>query len=104
MIPVDQVVKILGVKHPDDFAQNWPLIETCLESLECGSTNSQIGAMATIAVETAYTFRPIKERTPFGVEREAYFEAMYGPNTHRGKILGNTETGDGVRFAGEGFI
>jgi hypothetical protein len=106
MITADkaEIAKILRVKDPDDFARNWPVIEICLESLGCGSTNSQIGAMATVAVETAYTFRPIKERSPHGVNREAYFEAMYGPDTRRGKILGNTQAGDGAKFAGAGFI
>jgi predicted chitinase len=34
----------------------------------------------------------------------AYFERSYGPGTRRGKRLGNTQKGDGARFAGRGIF
>ena len=56
-------------------------------------------ALATFKHETAHTFRPIHE---YG--GEAYFNKRYGPQTAVGKRLGNTQPGDGARFAGRGFV
>lgn len=55
-------------------------------------------ALATIRHETANTYAPIHE---YG--STAYFNRRYGPNTTVGKKLGNTQKGDGARFAGRGF-
>lgn len=43
--------------------------------------------------------RPIKERGG-----SIYFNTRYGPHTRVGKVLGNTEKGDGARYAGRGFV
>lgn len=32
------------------------------------------------------------------------FEKKYGPNTSKGKILGNTQSGDGSKYRGRGFL
>lgn len=55
--------------------------------------------LATFKWETAHTMRPIDE---FG--GSAYFNKRYGPGTSVGKILGNTENGDGARFHGRGYV
>jgi hypothetical protein len=73
----------------------WPKIETCLDALGCGSLNSKIGALATIAVETAGTFEPLHE---YG--SDALHEKEYGGRPD----LGNVHVGDGAKFAGRGFI
>jgi putative chitinase len=78
-----------------NVAQYWPLVQQCLESLGVGSKASQVAALATIAVETAYTFRPVHE---YGSDAE--HEKVYG---HRAK-LGNLHDGDGARYAGRGFV
>lgn len=36
--------------------------------------------------------------------REAFFEATYGPQTARGKDLGNVQPGDGGKFYGRGLL
>lgn len=54
--------------------------------------------LATSYHETGYTMQPITERGP-----RAYFD-KYEPGTRIGKILGNTQKGDGYRFRGEGDV
>lgn len=81
-----------------NVAKNWPIINQCLQSLPgCGTTNSQIGALSTIAVETAYTFKPIHEygnHKYLGKEGADYFGRGFIQLTHRynyekyGKLLG----------------
>ena len=59
-------------------------------------------ALATAYLETAGTMQPIKE---YG--GAAYFRRQYDPKGSRplvAKALGNTEEGDGVKFAGRGFV
>lgn len=56
-------------------------------------------ALATFKWETAHTMAPIDE---FG--GDAYFNKRYGPGTKVGKVLGNTQAGDGARFHGRGYV
>ena len=55
-------------------------------------------SLATAALETAYTMQPIKERGG-----RSYFN-KYEPGTRLGKMLGNTQKGDGYKFRGEGHV
>ena len=55
--------------------------------------------LATFKWETAHTFKPIDEHGS-----PDYFESRYGPQTNVGKILGNTQPGDGARFHGRGYV
>jgi putative chitinase len=55
--------------------------------------------LATFKWETAHTMHPIDE-----IGSDAYFNKRYGPQTKVGKILGNTQTGDGARFHGRGYV
>lgn len=59
--------------------------------------------LATVEHETARTFRPIAERHA-GPNRVAYFEALYGHLTARGKRLGNTAPGHGALYHGRGYV
>ena len=59
-------------------------------------------ALATAYHETAGTMQPIKERGG-----EAYFHRMYdiqGARPAKARELGNVTPGDGVRYAGRGFV
>lgn len=49
--------------------------------------------------ETAHTMQAISE---YG--GAAYFNQRYGPGTPVGRVLGNTQPGDGNRFHGRGFV
>jgi hypothetical protein len=53
---------------------------------------------ATVYHESAKTFQAINESGT-----EAYFNRRYGPQTKVGKLLGNTNVGDGARFRGRGM-
>lgn len=55
--------------------------------------------LATFKWETAHTMKPIDE---FG--SNAYFNKRYGPQTKVGKMLGNTQAGDGALFHGRGYV
>ena len=55
--------------------------------------------LATFKWETAHTMSPIDE---FG--SDARFNRLYGPQTRVGRVLGNTEPGDGARFHGRGYV
>jgi putative chitinase len=55
--------------------------------------------LATIKWETANTFKPTNER---GSDDE--LEQRYGPRSAAGATLGNTETGDGARYKGRGYL
>jgi hypothetical protein len=59
-------------------------------------------ALATAYHETAYTMQPIKEHGGHG-----YFTRMYditGKRPHVARELGNTQEGDGARYAGRGYV
>ncbi|HEX8189897.1 MAG TPA: glycoside hydrolase family 19 protein [Pyrinomonadaceae bacterium] len=55
--------------------------------------------LATFKWETAHTMRPIDEGGS-----AAYFNTRYGPQTKVGKMLGNTQAGDGALFHGRGYV
>jgi len=76
-------------------AANWPRILDALDAAGLRSDLVEVAAAATVAVETARTFRPINE---FG--SQAYFTEHY-EGRHD---LGNVLPGDGARFHGRGYI
>ena len=55
--------------------------------------------LGTFKWETAHTLRPIDE-----IGSAARFNKLYGPQTRVGKMLGNTQDGDGPRFHGRGYV
>jgi putative chitinase len=103
---LDRTKFFAGVKSRIDPTLNQQQVDglnAILDGLEAGSTISSIPraayALATIFHETAGTFQPIHE---YG--STAYFNKRYGPNTKVGRQLGNTQAGDGARYAGRGYV
>jgi hypothetical protein len=84
---------------------NWPLIFYTLTQAGQGSVRSLIGAVATIAIETASTWLPIRELFNDPPGQFEYFENKYGAGKHpNAEQMGHTQPGDGARYFGRGFI
>jgi putative chitinase len=76
--------------------------EMLLDKLHGLQTSWVAYALATTWHETAATMQPILEKGG-----PAYFKRMYDPEgkrPHVARALGNTMPGDGVRFAGRGYV
>jgi len=78
----------------------WPMFGEWFASVgQTQSAAAKSAVLATIGVETAWTFTPLDEYGGYD-----YFERMYGPQTSVGQSLGNVYQGDGARYHGRGFI
>lgn len=73
---------------------NWPVLEASLSKQGIGSNLVCIAAIATVKVECP-PFHPIHEYGSY-----QYFQQHYEGRAD----LGNTQPGDGARYAGRGFI
>lgn len=94
-----QIAAIVGCPEPNVW-KYWPPILSALESRGIGDKPVQIAALATIGVE-AGSFEPVREAYWLSeAERNAYLTRMYEGR----EDLGNTQPGDGIRFAGRSFI
>ncbi|MEN6301672.1 MAG: hypothetical protein ABFD96_03065 [Armatimonadia bacterium] len=74
---------------------SWPRLIEALEARGIRSDLVEVATAATVAIETARTFRPINE---YGGEQ--YFTEHYEHRTD----LGNVRPGDGARYHGRGFV
>jgi predicted chitinase len=100
MIPITRTVSVEQLQQmfplaSKNIAKNWPLLQDALEFEGILTPECEIAAAATVAVETAHTFAPIRE---FG--NVAYFTKHYENRAD----LGNTQPGDGAKFCGRGFV
>lgn len=94
----EQIAK--AIKCPaGNVESDWPRIEQGLASFAGYSDKVAIAALATIAVETAHTFKPIHE-----IGSKAYFIKHYWENEHVRKMLGNITPEDAWKYAGAGYI
>lgn len=89
MILPDAVVLATGCPRANVLA-HWPTLYTALERAGADALPSQVGAIATVAVETG-RFVPTPE-----YDSGAAYEGRLD--------LGNSHPGDGMRYKGRGFI
>lgn len=80
-----------GTTIESDASQCYDLIQTALMKQGIYTDLTMCGAMATIRVETAKTFKPIEEFSS-------------GQQYEGRKDLGNDVPGDGIKFKGRGYI
>ena len=90
----DEIVAATGCDRANT-ERYWPEVLAALAERDAASRASCIGAVATVAIETASTFAPINE---YG--GDDYFTRMYEGRAN----LGNDQPGDGARYHGRGFI
>lgn len=74
--------------------------------MDCIEKDTYIGSvyymsyiLATTYLETAWSFRPIKE-----IGGNAYFTRMYWDNRSKARVLGNLSAEDAVNYCGRGFV
>lgn len=102
VIDADTILRAMPCT-PTNVRRYWPLIVEHCWLAGILSPNTAIAVAATVGIETAHRFAPVRERYN-GPSREEYFEAKYGYRTHVGRLLGNIRPGDGARFYGRGFL
>ena len=76
--------------------------EAIVEALRGQPISYVAYALATAWHETAHTMKPVKE-----IGGTRYFTRMYdikGRRPHVARRLGNTQPGDGAKFAGRGYV
>lgn len=81
-----------------------PVVLNALDKAGIGDRDMVLMALATIRAETA-GFEPISEfQSKWNTPPGGSPFSLYDPGTQVGKVLGNTQPGDGARFKGRGFI
>lgn len=91
---------LFGGKLTQDQVNGLTAILDYWESEEaCKDDRHLAYALATTYHETDTKMQPINEYG--GAD---YFNRRYGPGTKVGKSLGNTQPGDGARYAGRGWV
>lgn len=84
----------------DSFAFLFSKIETDNRFSDTDTDRRKLAyCLATFKWETAHTMKPIDEHGS-----DAYFNRRYNPQTKVGKMLGNTQPGDGALFHGRGYV
>ncbi len=81
-------------------AEHWPKLVEQLDHCDINDRPTQIAMFGTVAIETASTFRPVREAFWLSQAARNEFYQRYEGRAD----LGNVHPGDGVRFHGRGFI
>lgn len=97
-LTADQLARAFPGAKPAAIRRYWPFVQDALRAADLTTPPLVAYALATIAAETA-GFMPLRE----GLSRYNTAKNPFDLYEHRGD-LGNTQPGDGPRFAGRGFI
>lgn len=94
-LTTDRIAQIINAPA-QNVAAHWPLLEAALTSLGASSDMADVAAIATVRVECP-PFKPSLEK--YNGIPEEYFKRY-----DNRRDLGNTTSGDGLKFRGRGFI
>lgn len=94
----DAVRPIFGGKLTTGQVQGISAIVSAWAIYGNSNRNELAYCLATPVIETAWTMQPITEYGP-----KSYFN-KYNAGTAIGKRLGNTQTGDGFKYRGRGYV
>ena len=101
-VTADMVKQMFPATPLAPIAANLPSVLDGLRAFSLGDKPMVLMALGTIRAETE-GFVPISEfKSKFNTETTPFDK--YDPGTSIGKMLGNTEPGDGARFKGRGFV
>jgi hypothetical protein len=98
------VSPLFPATKPANVSRYLPYVAAAMQALGLVDAGMLLAALGTIRAETE-GFLPIAEfQSQFNTQPGAAPFSSYGPGTNVGKVLGNTEEGDGARFKGRGFV
>jgi hypothetical protein len=98
------VSSLFPATKPANVSRYLPYVAAAMQALALVDAGMLLVALGTIRAETE-GFLPIAEfQSQFNTPPGAAPFSSYDPGTNVGKVLGNTEVGDGARFKGRGFV
>jgi putative chitinase len=101
-VTVAMVCKMFPATKPASITQNLPFVLDGLQAVDLTDKAMVCMALGTIRAETE-GFVPISEfKSVFNTATTPFDK--YEPGTALGHRLGNTQTGDGAKFKGRGFV
>jgi hypothetical protein len=102
LVSAELVAKMFPVTKLASVTANLPFVLGGLKSRSLGDKGMVLMALATIRAETE-GFVPIDEGVSHFNTQTSPFD-LYDPGTNNGMRLGNTQSGDGARFKGRGYV
>ena len=103
-LTLEFVRQLFPATKPANIARYLPYVAAALNALKLTDWPMVCAALGSIRAETE-GFLPISEfQSQFNTAPGGMPFGLYEPGTGPGKRVGNTQTGDGARFKGRGFV